>query len=181
MTRRRVIWAICVVLAAASLAAQPWQPIAGRFGFRVTVEGEPVQASFGRFAVTPYTDAMRQPVGFDVEVDMRAVSTGNADVDAEMAAAAWLDVASYPVARFSARRVEAGPPGGYIARGDFRLKDTVRPVGVPFAWQPVAGGVRMTGEVLLDRRLFGVGPDDDSSVATEVTVFFDFTWDHGAD
>jgi polyisoprenoid-binding protein YceI len=181
MTRRRAIWAICLVLAAASLAAQPWQPVAGRFGFRVAVEGESVQADFGSFAVTPYTDAMRQPVGFDVEVDMRAVSSGNADADAEMAAADWLDVATYPVARFRARRVESAPAGGYIAHGDFTLKDTIRPISVPFAWQPVAGGVRMTGEVLLDRRLFRVGPDDNRSVAAEVTVFFDFIWDHGGD
>ncbi|MCG6966476.1 MAG: YceI family protein [Chromatiaceae bacterium] len=167
-----ILWAAC----AAAYAADPTLTAGSRFGFRAVVEGEAFEATFGRFAVTPSLGAQRRPLGFDVEVDLHAIDSGNADRDAEMATSAWFDVARYPSARFRATRVEAVPAGGYLAHGDLSLKGVTRPVTVAFTWQPGPRQIEMRGQVELDRRWFGVGADEDSSVAAGVTVFFDLAW-----
>jgi polyisoprenoid-binding protein YceI len=107
---------------------------------------------------------------------MTAIDSGNADRDAEMRLTEWFDTAAHPVASFRTQEVRPGPQGGYVARGELRIKGIRRPIAVPFSWQSGPQGLRMTGEVTLDRRWFGVGPGDDISVAAEVVVFFDLAW-----
>lgn len=151
----------------------------GRFGFRATVEGEQFEARFSDFSVVPQLGPDRLPTGFAVEIAVNAIDSGNADRDAEMQLGEWFDTAAHPVARFHAQGVEIAPRGGYVAKGELHVKGVGRSIAVPFSWRSNPGGTRMTGEVMLDRRWFGVGPGDDSSVAAGVTVFFDLAW--GAD
>jgi polyisoprenoid-binding protein YceI len=163
-------------LAPGGQAQQAGRMTEGGFGFRASVEGEPFEAHFGDFSVVPQLSPERQPTGFAVEVVMTAIDSGNADRDAEMRLTEWFDTAAHPVASFRTQEVRPAPQGGYVARGELRIKGIRRPIAVPFSWQSGPQGLRMTGEVTLDRRWFGVGPGDDISVAAEVVVFFDLAW-----
>ena len=173
---RSIVWLVSCWLLAAAAAALTLGEQSGRFGFQVEVEGETLQGSFGHFTVMPRTGADGLPVGFLVEVDLRHAATGIADVDAELLAPAWLDVATHPVARFQADGVAPGPSGELATRGVLTLKGVTRPLTVAFGWRRVEGMQVLSGTATLDRRQFGVGPDDDSAVAAIVRVAFDLRW-----
>lgn len=174
----RLAWFSLLLLTALGVLADAHsrQP-PGVFGFRATVEGEQFEARFKDFAVRPRLDVKRLPTGFVVQVGLRDIDSGNADLDDEMATADWFDVVAYPVARFQADEVVVTPQGGFAANGELTIKGVQRSIAVPFSWQLTPREIRMRGELTLDRRLFGVGPQDDSSVGAWVSVFFDLVWD----
>ena len=147
-----------------------------RFGFRVMVEGEPLEAVFSRFEVKPQWDARRRPLGFRVEVDLRRAESGVVDVDTEMRGAEWFDTERHPLAHFHTSGVDAGANGTYLMHGGLTLKGVTRRLSIPFDWEAGPTAVRMSGEITLDRRWFGVGPEDVSSVAAEVLVSFELAW-----
>ena len=147
-----------------------------RFGFHAVVEGEAFEARFLRFGVVPRIGPQRMPDGFEVRIDLRAIDSGNRDRDAEMQTPEWFDVEAHPFARFRSTTVERDSQGGFVTRGKLTIKGVTQPVAVPFDWQPTAGGASMQGRVELDRRRFGVGPDDVSGVEATVRVFFDLEW-----
>jgi len=151
----------------------------GAFGFRASVEGESFEARFGRFEVAPQLNEERQPQGLSVEIDMADIDSGNADRDAEMQLPEWFDSAAHPVAGFRAAMIRTGGRGRHIAEGELQIKGVTRPVEVPFFWVARGNRLELRGEFVLDRRWFGVGPEDDGSVAASVTVFFDLAWEAG--
>lgn len=169
-------WVLSLILHWAAAAASPAPHPDSRFGFSGTIEGEPFDAVFDRYQVNPTLDQAARPRGFVVDVDMAAIDGGNADLNAEMATAPWFDPAAFPLARFEGREVERLADGRYLLHGDLQLKGVRRALAIPFDWAAVGQGARMRGAVLLDRRHFGVGPDDVSSVAAEVRVWFDLRW-----
>lgn len=164
-------------LAPAGLAEQPDRGTEGSFGFHATVEGEQFEARFGDFSVVPRLSSERLPIGFAVDIAMADIDSGNTDRDAEMQLTEWFHTAAHPVASFHTQEVELDRQGVHVAKGKLTIKGMGRLIEVPFSWQSGPRQFRMTGEVTLDRRWFGVGPEDESSVAAEVTVFFDLAWD----
>jgi len=176
---RQTIACLMLSLSLGGEAEQAARMTEGSFGFRATVEGEQFEATFSAFSVVPQLGPERLPTGFAVEITMAAIASGNVDRDAEMQLTEWFDIAAHPVASFRAQEVGIAPQGGYVARGELLIKGVERSIAVPFSWQSGPRGLRMTGEVMLDRRWFGIGPMDDSSVAAEVTVFFNLA--RGAD
>jgi len=170
--------ALLMVLSCSSTAraTPPDHLTEASFGFRATVESEQFEARFGDYSVVPRLGPGLRPTGFAVEIAMAAIDSGNIDRDAEMQLSEWFDTATHPTARFHAQEVGHTLQDGYVARGAVNIKGVARSIEVPFSWQSATGRLRMMGEIVLDRRWFGVGPADDSSVAAEVTVFFDFAW-----
>ena len=65
---------------------------------------------------------------------------------------------------------------GFVTRGELTIKGVTRTVAVPFGWELAEGGPSMRGRVEIDRRRFGVGPDDASGVDARVTAFFELKW-----
>jgi polyisoprenoid-binding protein YceI len=136
----------------ANATVPDWEAPEGRFGFRLMVEGEVVEGQFDRFVVVPHVDTSGLPLGFDVEIDLRRVTTGNVDRDAELQAQAWFDTAAHPTARFSAERVETAPQAGFVTHGLLTLKGIDRMVAVGFRWAVSAAERTLAGETTLDRR-----------------------------
>ena len=147
-----------------------------RLGFRVIVEGEPLDAVFRYFEVQPQWDAGRRPSGFRVAVDLRGAESGVDDVDVEMRGAEWFDVQRHPLAQFRTVTIDTSADGNYLMHGELTLKGVTRNLAIPFQWDVDQTRIGMSGEVELDRRWFGVGPDDVSSVAAEVLVSFKLSW-----
>ena len=168
----------CLLLLAGAALASAWvtQPQGG-FAFRAVVEGEPFVAEFRRFEVIPAIDRAAMPVGFDVTVDLAAIDSGNRDRDREMASPEWFDLAEHPAAHFRSTSVTPLGDGAYVVAGDLTIKGAARRIEIPFDWQSSGSSAAMRGGVDLDRRWFGVGPDDDSSVGATVSVSFDLRWE----
>lgn len=177
--RVRIVTPVCLLLIAGCpvvQAAGPQVLPGGSFGFRAQVEGERFEARFTDYRVLPSLDTAGRPLGFEVEVDLGAIDSGDPERDAEMRRPEWFDVERHPQASFSAVRVASGPEGGLIAEGELRLKGVSQPIAVPFTWDRDGDRLEMRGGVELDRRWFGIGPADDGSVAAGVQVFFDLAW-----
>ncbi len=176
--RRCVAWLLLTasLLCGTAVAGAADMRADGRLGFRVMVEGEPLEAVFQDFEVEPQWDAARRPRGFRVEVDLRGAESGVVDVDTEMRGAEWFDVQRHPLANFRTVAVDAAADGNYLMHGELVLKGISRSLAIPFKWSIDQTRIRMSGEVALDRRWFGVGPEDVSSVAAEVLVSFELTW-----
>lgn len=175
MLPSRRLWWMSILLVALAHAAGPEPAGEGRLGFRATVEGTEFVTEARVFTVQPRLDDSGRPVGFDVAVEVRGLDSGEADRDREMLGSGWLDAGRYPHILFRSRRVER-TAAGYRALGALDIKGVVQDVAVPFTWYHADDTLRMHGEVELDRRRFGVGPADTSSVAAGVTVFFDLSW-----
>jgi polyisoprenoid-binding protein YceI len=176
-------WPLLVIFSCLALLAG-WGQAAGwslqphsRFGFRAVVEGEPFTAEFQRYTVNPVVDAAGMPTGFDLTVELREVDSGNAERDREMMGREWFDVAAHPVAHFLSTTVGTGAQGRFVVAGELRIKGAARAIEIPFDWQSTGAGAVMRGAIDLDRRWFGIGPEDDTSVGATVSVFFNLAWD----
>ncbi|MCP5300862.1 MAG: YceI family protein [Chromatiaceae bacterium] len=149
----------------------------GQFGYRAVVEGQAFETRFTVYRVTPAIDERGMPFGFDVEIDLRAIDSGDGERDAEMRAAEWFDVESHPTARYRSTRVTNADGDGWIMQGELTVKGVTRALDVPFTWQPFPTGAQLRGVVSVDRRWFGVGPADEASVGAFVEVAFDLRWE----
>ncbi len=167
---------LCVVLCVClPVSASAWGLAEGRLGFSAVAEGEPFEAWFDAFTIRPDLDGT-SPSAFEVEIELESVDSGYPDRDIEMRSPDWLDVEAHPLARFTSTSVEPIADGGFLARGDLMLKGVSRALAVPFTWEANDNRLRMTGTVDVDRRWFGIGPNEEDAVAPMVVVSFEFVW-----
>jgi polyisoprenoid-binding protein YceI len=97
------------------------------------------------------------------------------EVNQELAEPEWFGTAAYPAARFVSDDIVPAD-GGFLARGQLRIKGVERPLEVPFAWRPDGRQGRLTGAVELSRLAWQVGAGEwasDASLADRVRVSFD--------
>lgn len=128
-----------------------------------------------------FSEDQLQHSAFDVTVDTREVSTGDADRDSTLADADWFDSENHPYAYYRAGNFST-KQGGYVARGQLIIKGLTSPVALDFTVQEngnqrileSSGEPRLLiGQALLDRLALGVGTgewEDTTWVGQEVTV-----------
>jgi polyisoprenoid-binding protein YceI len=98
---------------------------------------------------------------FELEVDARAVTTGQPAQEDFMRSEPWLDAERYPTFTFRGTAIEPRGGSSYVLRGDLTLKGTTRPVEIPLEFHGVVSdpwGVRagFTSRFTVDRREFGI-------------------------
>ena len=144
--------------------------------FSAWYEGEEIPGRFGRFSVRLGTGAADgEPVSLAVEVRMSSADMNDGEVNQELAEPEWFGTAAYPAARFVSDDIVPAD-GGFLARGQLRIKGVERPLEVPFAWRPDGRQGRLTGAVELSRLAWQVGAGEwasDASLADRVRVSFD--------
>lgn len=171
--------ALLITAAALPVAAQTqWESRAdgSELGFSAWYEGEEIPGRFGRFSVRLTTGAAAdEPLSLTVEVRTSSADMNDGEVNQELAEPDWFGTAAYPVARFFSEEIVPAD-GGYLARGQLRLKDVERSLDVPFAWRRDGDDGRLTGTVELSRLTWRVGVGEwasDASLAERVRVSFD--------
>jgi polyisoprenoid-binding protein YceI len=95
-------------------------------------------------------------------IDVTAINTRNADRDAHLRSADFLDVANFPALTFRSTAVRATGPGELKVDGELTLRGTTRPVTLSVElsdeikdpWGNVKRG--LTATTRLDRRAFGL-------------------------
>ena len=95
----------------------------------------------------------------DVSIDLASATTANADYDAEMLGASFLDSARFPTATYRATAFRALGGNRYVADGILSLHGVEQPVALEFTWTP---GPRplLAGRATVRRLAFGVGTGD---------------------
>jgi polyisoprenoid-binding protein YceI len=97
---------------------------------------------------------------FELEVDARAVTTGQPAQEDFMRSEPWLDAENHPAFTFKSTAIE--PRGsGYVVKGDLTLKGVARPIEIPVEFHGVVSdpwGLRagFTSRFTVDRRDFGI-------------------------
>jgi len=95
-------------------------------------------------------------------IDATAIDTRNADRDAHLRSADFLDVAHHPAIEFRSTAVRAAGPGALEVAGELTIRGVTRPVTLDVElsdevrdpWGNVKRGVTATAR--LDRRAFGL-------------------------
>lgn len=92
-----------------------------------------VRGAFTRFAGTAHLDTA-DPAASTVElrIDSASIDTGQADRDAHLRSADFLDVSTYPEIRFASTGVDQLDAEVYRVTGNLTIKDVTRPVAVEF-------------------------------------------------
>jgi len=154
-------------LAAAALAAGPaiaapplWSIDKGhsRVAFTSEVSGQAFTGVFRVWDAVIHFDP-KDLAHSDVAatIDIASAVTGSADRDALLPDEDWFWISRFPRAQFVARGFSPAGAGRYVAAGVLSLRGASRPVSLPFSLSLQGPTARMTGEVTLDRRAFGVG------------------------
>ena len=94
-----------------------------------------------------------------VIIPLATASTSNADYDGELHGPAFLDAATFPQARYTARIFRALGGNRYAADGTLSLRGVSKPVTLEFIWTQGARPV-LAGKATVRRLAFGVGGDE---------------------
>lgn len=122
----------------------------------------PLRAKFPRVAgklEVDRDDPLRST--FELEVDARAVTTGQPAQEDFMRSEPWLDAENHPAFTFRSTAIEPRGGSGYLVKGDLTLKGVTRPVEIPVEFHGVVSdpwGLRagFTSRFTIDRRDFGL-------------------------
>ena len=176
-------WILPVVVAAAlaafpAAAQQKIIPAKSSIRFVTKQMNVPVEGQFKRFDASVAFDAAKpEATKAEFDVDLGSIDLGNAEGETEAKRKAWLNIDSFPKARFVAASVKAMGGGKFEASGPLTIKGSSQNIVAPFTLTE-AGGVRtVEGQFSLKRLQFkiGEGPwSDTDTVADDVLVRFRF-------
>lgn len=177
LTRRLIFAGLLHALAAPALAQQV---LAEGSEIRFTTQqmGVPVEGRFKAWqAQLKFDPRQPQATQLVLAIDMRSISFGVPDTEAEAAKPAWFHTAQHPQAQFRAGAVKALGGGRYEVAGTLTIKGQARELTVPvtLVHGPAAGQGLATGSFTLKRLDFKLGEGewaDTSVVANNVQVRF---------
>lgn len=167
-------------LALPALAQAPQKIIAEKSHIRFSFKqmNVPVEGRFRTFdAKVSFNPKKPEATKAEFEVDLASIDLGNAEGETEARRKPWLNVESFPKAKFIASSVRPVGPGKYEATGPLTIKGATQTIAAPFTLVD-AGGVRtVEGQFPLRRLQFRIGEgawSDTETVADEITVRFKF-------
>ena len=167
-----------LLVAFPAAAQQKVVPAQSSIKFVTKQMGVAVEGQFSRFdATVAFDPAKPDATKAEFEVDLGSIDFGHAEAETEAKRKGWLDVATFPKARFVAAAVKPLGGGKYEARGTLSIKGTSREVVAPFSLAE-SGGMRVVeGQFPLKRLQYKIGEgawSDTDTVADEVVVRFRF-------
>ena len=174
----------CCLLAAAvvalpALAQQKIIAAKSSIRFVTRQMNVPVEGQFKKFdATVAFDPAKPESTKAEFEVDLSSIDLGNEEGETEAKRKLWLNVESFPKAKFATTTVKTLGPGRYEASGPLTIKGVTRDIVAPFTLTEAAGARLVEGQFSLKRLQFKIGEaqwSDTDTVADEVLVRFRFT------
>jgi len=169
-----------VALGFSEAHAADWKILPGEseIGFSGSAAGQTIEGVFQDFSgdVTFDPDAPENTTA-TIIIEVGSLSTGNSDVDGTLPGSNWFNTSEYPQASFTADRAEAADgDNAYVLIGTLEMKGNSGEVRIPFTIDINGDTASATGETVINRLEYGIGPDGPVSgitVTDEVTVSFD--------
>ncbi|QJU59166.1 YceI family protein [Sphingomonas sp. AP4-R1] len=156
-----VLFATALLSAPAVAAPAPnWtlDKATSKIGFVASMNGQAIPGSFRRFDTRIAFDPANLAGSSVVAViDTGSAATGDATRDESLPGEDWFSAKAFPRATFKASQFNAIGPNRYVANGTLTIRNTTRPVSLPFQLAVDGRQARMRGSLTLDRRWFGVG------------------------
>ena len=173
-----VLLATAFVLPAHAQAPQKIVPAKSFIRFVTKQMNVPVEGQFKKFdATVAFDPAKPEATKADFEVDLGSIDLGNDEGETEAKGKAWLNIAAFPKAKFTATSVKALGGGKFEASGPLAIKGTSRDVVAPFTLADAAGMRTVEGQFPLKRLQYKIGEgvwSDTETVADEILVRFRF-------
>ncbi len=180
-----VLLAIVVISPPTRAEAPSWTVEEGsRVGFVTSQGGGRVEGRFDRFeAEIAFASDDLESSFVTVTIDIASVNTESKDRDDAIRSAQLFDGATWPTAKFEARRFEATGDKTFDAHGTLTMRDVTREVTLPFTLEttdhpddPAVLQAHAVGELAVDRLDYGVGQgvwQDTSMVPNQVIIIID--------
>ncbi len=138
-----------------------------KLGFKSSFGGDAFEGAFRRWdaqiAFDPKALAASKVV---VTVDMASASTGDESRDEALPTDDWFAAKSFPRATFTSKGFKDLGGGHYQAMGDLAIRGVAKPIVLPFTLQITGAQAKMTGQVSINRTVFGVGQGQFKSAET---------------
>lgn len=137
------------------------------------IGGGTVTGTFDRFSGSIVFNPNRiKDAAFDVTVSIESISTGIGLRDKHLKKEAYFNEPKFPIARIRSTQVtHTAKAGLYLLKGQLTLKGMTRSIEIPFTAVPDGRGWSFKGQLNLNRRDYGVGPDN--RIDDMVNVFID--------
>jgi cytochrome b561/polyisoprenoid-binding protein YceI len=148
-----------------------WQVTEGTLTFDVAQMGAKVQGSFAKWtADISFDETPQNGKNGAVTVTIDTTSLALGSVTKQATEKEFFDTAAHPTATFTADILREAET--YIANGTLTLRGVTKPVALPFTLEIDGQTAKMSGQIALDRRDFGMGASypDEKSVGFEVLV-----------
>lgn len=156
-----------------------WQVQEGTLAITVKQLGSDVQGSFADWTAAITFDESAEGIMGDVDVTIAIPSLTLGSVTGQAMGADFFNAEAHPRARFVADITRSDD--GYLAAGILTIKGTEIPVTLPFALTVNDDQAEMVGQLILDRRDFGIGAGtDEGSLGFGVVVDVSLTAVRGA-
>lgn len=176
----RHLFAAVLLLTALPAHAASWtvDVPASSLTFTGAQAGQPFTGRITRFTPTITLDPAKPETGrIDVLLDMASATIAeDAEQNQSLPTEDWFHTTAFPTAQFTSSSIRGTGAGQYAAEGTLTIRGKAKPVTLPFQLAEQADGTAIaTGELVLDRRDFGLGGSewaDDKWIAYPVTVRF---------
>ncbi|MDB5583014.1 MAG: cytochrome [Bradyrhizobium sp.] len=153
-----------------------WEMTRGKLDFTTSWSGALVKGGFGRWdAEILFSPGKLAQSRIAVRIDIRSVTTRDAQQTEALPGSDWFDAAQFPAASFSSTSIRSLGGNRYEARGDLTLRGVKRPLIVPFQVTITGDRAAASGGFSLDRTLFGIGQGEwlaTDQIPANVTVSF---------
>lgn len=146
--------------------------------FSVAYEKDKIEGAFPGFtAEIAFDPDALEKSRIDVRVPVGGFTTDDYDAEEYLPEEAWLNTEHYKTARFVSEKITKTGENAYLAKGTLTLKDSTRPLELPFTLSISEDGTRATAEgtASLSRLAYGIGKGEEETatqLADTVTVAF---------
>ncbi|MBI5791796.1 MAG: YceI family protein [Rhodocyclales bacterium] len=136
----------------------------------------PVDGQFKSFrAKIAFDPAKPAAAKAEFEIDLASVDAGSKDANDEVAAKAWFDTKTHPVARFVATSVKPLGNNRFEVAGKMSIKGKTQDLSTPVTVTQQGSNATFDGSLVLKRADYGIGDGvwaDFGTVANEIQIKF---------
>ena len=169
-------------LSAAPAAAQGWaiNKDKSRITFEIDAGGQPVIGEFQQFEAEIRFDPEHLDITeISAAIDINTISTGQSETDNALRSKEWFDAQTFPAVGLKVQSVNPGAADRqFVLEGQLIVKGRMQPITLPFNLAIDLGEATVTGETVVDRQKFGVGPGSSAPgtpIGDQVRVKFDIS------
>jgi len=165
-----------------ALAENGWAIVPGqsKLQFKATLYNAPFTGDIANFSgPIIFNPDDLENASADITIDMKNVTTGDADRDSNIQGPDWFATEVFPEARFTTIEFEKADGNNYVAVGNLTIRNITMPLSIPFALEIKGNRAHMVGRAVLNRLNFEIGDlgdwKDPASVGHDVEVLIDIT------
>lgn len=170
------VGALTLAFTPAVMAQQKLQISQSDISFTSKQMGVPVEGHFRKFDAQLNFDPVKpETSSIAFVIDTGSATLGAKESEAEVAKAAWFNVAQFPQAKFTSSKVAGLGGGRFEVSGKLTIKGNSRDILIPVTLTQSGASTQASGSFVLKRLSYQIGDgewSDTSLVADEVLVKF---------